>query len=94
MEKLSTKQINTELKMLPGWEYHNQSIHKQLSFSTYLEGIDFVQKLAVKAEELNHHPDLIIGWCKVNVTFTTHDSGGVTENDINMAREAEKMIND
>jgi 4a-hydroxytetrahydrobiopterin dehydratase len=53
-----------------------------------------VSQLAIKAEEHNHHPDLTVGWCKVDVTFTTHDAGGVTANDIIMAKEVEQILNE
>ena len=62
-----------------------------ISFDTYLSGIDFVNKLALIAEENNHHPDLSIGWCKVSVTFTSHDQGGVTDDCIKMAKFSEAL---
>lgn len=92
MEKLSSDQIVTALQDLPGWVFTNEAIHKNLSFEAYMDGIDFVSQLAVKAEEHNHHPDLTVGWCKVGITFTTHDSDGVTQNDIEMAKEVEKLL--
>ena len=54
-------------------------------------GIKFVNILAEKAEELNHHPDLIIGWCEVSVSFTSHDQGGVTSACLKMAKAVEKL---
>ena len=92
MQKLNLNQINEALNDLPGWTFTNDTIHKNLSFDTYMDGIDFVSQLAVKAEEHNHHPDLTVGWCKVGVTFTTHDSGGVTAKDIAMAKEVERLL--
>jgi len=94
MKKLNLNQINDELKNLPGWAFTHDSIHKDLTFDAYMTGIDFVSKLAVKAEEHNHHPDLTVGWCKVGVTFTTHEAGGVTENDFILANEVELLLND
>ena len=92
MQILNLNQINEALNDLPGWTFTNDTIHKNLSFDTYMDGIDFVSQLAVKAEEHNHHPDLTVGWCKVGVTFTTHDSGGITANDITMAKEVEQLL--
>ena len=94
MQKLNLTQIKKDLNDLPGWDFTNESIHKDLSFDSYLDGIAFVSQLAIKAEEHNHHPDLTVGWCKVDVTFTTHDAGGVTANDINMAKEVEQILNE
>lgn len=92
MQKLNLNQINEALNDLPGWTFTNDTIHKNLSFDSYMEGIDFVSQLAVKAEEHNHHPDLTVGWCKVGVIFSTHDSGGVTAKDIAMAKEVERLL--
>ncbi len=92
MQTLNLNQIGAALHDLPGWAFADDTIHKNLSFDTYMDGIDFVSHLAVKAEEHNHHPDLTVGWCKVGVTFTTHDSGGITANDITMAKEVERLL--
>jgi 4a-hydroxytetrahydrobiopterin dehydratase len=57
-----------------------------------MEGIEFVNILAVKAEEVNHHPDLEISWCRVKVTYTSHDQGGVTQQCISMAKMVEDFL--
>ncbi|MBH30388.1 MAG: 4a-hydroxytetrahydrobiopterin dehydratase [Candidatus Marinimicrobia bacterium] len=92
MTQLSTEEIGKSLEELPGWNYVNDALVKECNFDTYMDGISFVNRLAEKAEEQNHHPDLEIGWCRVGVTFTSHDSGGVTERDIKMAKEAENLL--
>lgn len=92
MQKLNLNQINEQLIDLPGWSFTNDALHKDLTFDSYLDGINFVKQLADKAEKHNHHPDLTVGWCKVGVTFTTHDSGGITANDITMAKEVERLL--
>lgn len=92
MEKFNLNQINKALLTLSGWSYTHGIIHKDISFDSYMDGIDFINRLALKAEEENHHPDLTVGWCKVGVTFTTHDSGGVTEKDIKMAKAVDSLI--
>ena len=56
-----------------------------------MDGINFVNILAKKAEELNHHPDLIVGWCEVSVSFTSHDKGGVTSACLKMAKTVEEL---
>ena len=78
--------------MLDGWEYHDGKISKELTFNSYMEGIEFVNILAVKAEEVNHHPDLEISWCRVKVTYTSHDQGGVTQQCISMAKMVEDFL--
>ena len=56
-----------------------------------MDGIKFVNILAEKAEEVNHHPDLVVGWCEVSVSFTSHDQGGVTSACVEMAKTIEKL---
>jgi len=92
MSLLTKKEIETALKKLPGWKYDGTSIHKEYTFNKYLDGIEFVRKLAFAAEKHNHHPDLRLGWCKVAVIFTSHDQGGVTEKCLIMAREGEEKV--
>ena len=68
-----------------GWEYVAKKIFKSYNFNVYMDGIDFVQKIAELAELNNHHPDIIIGWCQVDINITSHNLGGVTTNCINLA---------
>lgn len=91
MGKLSENEINEALKAIEGWRYRNNQIEKEFTFDAYMKGIKFVNRLAEKAEEHNHHPDLEVGWCRVKVAFTSHDSGGVTERDLKMAEESEAI---
>ncbi len=92
MEKLSKSVIEKSLQFLPGWILVENRLVKELKFATYLDGINFVQELAMEAEKTNHHPDLEVGWCKVRVTFTTHDAEGITEKDIAMAKVVEQLL--
>ncbi len=92
MTLLSKEEIVKNLEQLPGWNYANNALVKECTFAAYIDGISFVNRLAEKAEEQNHHPDLEIGWCRVGVTFTSHDSGGVTERDFRMAKEVENLL--
>ena len=77
-------EINKSLSSY-GWEYLNKKIYKSFAFSAYMDGIDFVQKIAELSERNNHHPHISIGWCLVDITITSHDMGGVTTNCINLA---------
>jgi len=85
MNVLSNKQLQDELSSLGGWVFKNNAITKSYSFDSYIDGIEFVNRLAEKAEEVNHHPDIQVGWCTVSVTFTSHDKGGVTAACVGMA---------
>ncbi|HIB74008.1 MAG TPA: 4a-hydroxytetrahydrobiopterin dehydratase [Candidatus Marinimicrobia bacterium] len=91
MSVLSIEQIQDELSNLDGWVFKNNAITKSYSFDSYMDGIGFVNRLAEKAEEVNHHPDMQVGWCRVSVAFTSHDKGGVTAICIAMAKATEKI---
>jgi len=92
MGLLSNEEINSALVSLDGWVYLDNQIAKNVSFDTYLNGIEFVNSLAKIAEEMNHHPDLKVGWCQVEVLFTSHDLGGVTTQCIKMAKMVDSII--
>jgi len=72
------------------WNEINNTITKTFEFNSYLDGIDFVNEVANLAELENHHPDINIGYCKVTISLTTHDSGGLTDKDYKLA----KLIDD
>ena len=57
-----------------------------------MESIEFINELAKVAERLNHHPDMVVGWCKIDIYLTSHDLGGVTVGCLHMARETEKVL--
>ena len=81
---ISPDEINKSLSN-KGWKYADKKISKTYPFDTYMEGIQFVNKMAELAEINNHHPDIIIGWCKVDVSISSHDMGGVTTKCVNLA---------
>ena len=88
---LNINSIKESLKSLEGWIFEDNVIFKEYTFKNYMDSIRFIQDLAQEAEKNNHHPDMAVGWCKIKVSFTSHDKGGVTEECIAMARVAEKI---
>tara|TARA_A100001015_G_scaffold268483_1_gene319379 strand:- start:852 stop:1106 length:255 start_codon:yes stop_codon:yes gene_type:complete len=78
--------------LLDGWSLDSNAIKKEYIFDSYMNSIRFINLLAEKAEKNNHHPDLVVGWRKINLVFTSHDLGGVTQLCIKMAQEAEKIF--
>ena len=81
---ISPDEINKSL-LSKGWIYENKKISKSYNFNSYMEGIEFVNKIAKLAERNNHHPDITICWRRVEVTITSHDMDGVTTNCVNLA---------
>ena len=68
----------------------DNTITKTFEFSSYLDGIDFVNEVANLSEQENHHPHITVGYCKVTISLTTHDAGSLTEKDYKLA----KLIDD
>tara|TARA_B100000575_G_C22513934_1_gene334206 strand:+ start:196 stop:486 length:291 start_codon:yes stop_codon:yes gene_type:complete len=94
MNTLNTNELNENLKTLKGWEFKDNSIFRSYKFSTYMDGIGFVHALALLSEKENHHPDISIGWCQVDIAFTSHDLGGVTDSCIKMATFANNIFDE
>jgi 4a-hydroxytetrahydrobiopterin dehydratase len=92
MSCLSNSDIQYAISDLNGWEFKNNAIHKIFTFESYLNSIAFINRLAEIAEENNHHPDMVVGWCKIDVAFTSHDQGGVTTACIDMAKKADSVL--
>ena len=90
--KLSNEEINNKLKGLNGWRLDVNLIKKTFEFDNFLESIEFVNKIAPIAEEMNHHPDINISYNKVTVNLSTHDENGVTERDISLAGKINFLI--
>lgn len=89
--KMSLEQINKELVGLDGWNLENDSIKKTYQFENFIESIDFINKIAPIAEDMQHHPDIKINYNKVGITLSTHDQGGVTEKDFRLAAKIDKL---
>jgi 4a-hydroxytetrahydrobiopterin dehydratase len=88
---LTTKQVTLHLKAVPKWSKRAQTILRTFKFEGFLESIDFVNRIARKAQELNHHPDIDIRFNKVTLKLTTHDEGGITEKDFSLARQCDEV---
>ena len=92
MPRLTGDEIEAGLADLPGWTYADGEISKEFVFDGgFMGSVGFVDRLAEAAEAANHHPDLAISWNKVTVTLSTHSEGGVTDKDLSLAREAERL---
>ena len=83
---ISPDEINKSLSN-KGWVYKDKKISKSFSFEKYIDGMEFVNKIAELAERNNHHPDITIGWCRVKVSISSHDLEGVTTKCVNLAIE-------
>src|SRR5437879_10960043 len=87
---MAKAEAQKHLLTLPGWLLTDNKIEKEYKFRSYLEGLDFANKIGHIAEEQDHHPDILIGWRRVRLTLTTHSIKGLSENDFIMAAKAER----
>ena len=86
MGLLENERIDSELSNLPGWALDGDEIVKRYDFPDFVAAIEFVRRVADRAEAANHHPDIAIHYNKVTLTLSTHSEGGITEKDIDCAK--------
>jgi len=87
MAVLSDEQVDAALPDLDGWERVNGTLRRAIKFPAFLDGIDAVRRIGEKAEEKDHHPDIDIRWRTVTFVLVTHSEGGITDKDVEMAKE-------
>jgi 4a-hydroxytetrahydrobiopterin dehydratase len=92
MAKLPDDQITERLGALDGWSREGDEIVKTFELPTFPDAIAFVTRVADRAEAANHHPDLDIRYRKVRVALSTHDAGGLTDKDFDLAAEIESCV--
>ena len=86
---LSDDEIQAQIP--DGWERDGDEIVRVYEFDDYLEGVAFASEVAEVAEEEFHHPEIRIGYEEVEVRFTSHEEGGVTDQDVKMAELADDL---
>ncbi len=86
MQRLSDEQIKTELSRLKGWNVVNGKLHKDYTFDDFVDAFGFMCKAAIHIEKMNHHPEWFNVYNKISVDLMTHDAGGITQNDIFLAK--------
>jgi 4a-hydroxytetrahydrobiopterin dehydratase len=91
MPTLSRAEIEERLKTLRGWTLEGDAIRKQYTFAGFPEAIAFVNRLAPEAEKADHHPDILINYKRVTLTYSTHSEGGLTQKDFEGARIADRL---
>ena len=92
MPTLTTKQIKANLKATPNWSQRAKAICRTYKFDGFLNSIAFVNRIARKAQKINHHPDIDIRFDKVALTLSTHDEGGITEKDFSLAHQCDEVF--
>jgi 4a-hydroxytetrahydrobiopterin dehydratase len=91
MATLSREDINARLEKLKGWTLDGSAIRKQYTFPGFLEAVGFVDRLAPGAQAADHHPDILINYKRVTLTYSTHSEGGLTAKDFAGAALADSL---
>ena len=90
--RLSSEEISEELKNIPGWSIKEEKLHKDFEFDDFNQAFGFMTRAAMHIEKLNHHPEWFNVYNKLTVDLMTHDVGGITQNDIELAKILNSLV--
>ncbi|MGH2586006.1 MAG: 4a-hydroxytetrahydrobiopterin dehydratase [Dehalococcoidia bacterium] len=88
---LNDAAIDEGLRSLNGWTRDGDTIRRDLTFGSFREAISFIVRIAFEAEQRDHHPDLANVYNRVTIRLSTHDAGGITEKDFDLARAIDRI---
>ena len=91
-DRLEDASLESALATLPDWVGVGTAIHRKFRFTDFAAALDFAQRVGAHAAEVDHHPELLIGWGRCTVIWTSHDAGGITQRDIDAARATEALF--
>jgi 4a-hydroxytetrahydrobiopterin dehydratase len=86
MAKLSPQELSAALACLEGWSVVDGKLHREYRFADFVHAFGFMATAAIAIEKADHHPEWSNVWNRVTVDLTTHDAGGITAKDIDLAR--------
>lgn len=92
MKKLTEKEIEKKLEELPGWEYSEEAIHTVFEFQNFKETFSLMTRIAFEAEAQQHHPEWTNVYNKLSISLSTHDAGGVTQKDFELAKTIKSIV--
>ncbi len=92
MKTLSKEQIDKYLEQFSNWSYDDNAIHISLEFEDFKSAFAVMTRMAFEAERLQHHPNWSNTYNTVNISLSTHDAGGVTEKDFELAKAFEEIL--
>ena len=90
-KKMSAEQIVEQVGELKTWITEDDILKKRYNFKNFAEALEFVNKIGTIAEKRDHHPDITFGWGYAEIALTTHDAGGLTHNDFDLAKAIEEI---
>jgi 4a-hydroxytetrahydrobiopterin dehydratase len=90
MTKLNDAELQQAMAHLPGWTTEGGAIQRNFKFADFVAAMAFVNRVAELAEQAQHHPDIDIRYNQVKIALSTHDAGGITKKDADMAAKIER----
>jgi len=93
MKRLTETEIQKALLSLEEWEYEKDGIIKKFVFANFKDALATMNRIGKVAEEMNHHPEWFNVYNKLNIRLSTHDQGGITQLDIDLAKAIEEIVN-
>ena len=91
LQPLTTTELNVALNELKDWSIQNNKLHRQFQFASFVEAFGFMASVALVAEAMGHHPEWFNVYNRVTIDLTTHDAGGITTKDIELAKRADAL---
>ena len=85
LSKLSDDEVRSRLKQLAGWDLHEGKLHREFKFNDFVEAFGFMSRVALMAESAGHHPEWFNVYNTVRIDLATHDVGGISERDFDLA---------
>jgi 4a-hydroxytetrahydrobiopterin dehydratase len=92
MIRLSPEKISEELKNLSGWSIKDEKLHRDFEFESFNQAFGFMTRAAMEIEKMNHHPEWFNVYNRLTIDLMTHDAGGITQNDVELAKILNSLV--
>ena len=88
---LSAAEIQARLREISGWQHQGNEVQREWTFEDFPAALAFINRVGELAEAVDHHPDIYNSWNRVRLTLTTHDAGGLTDRDFDLAKRIDAL---
>jgi 4a-hydroxytetrahydrobiopterin dehydratase len=92
IKKMSGHEVEASLQELPGWGLKDGKLHRQLKFKNFIQAFGFMAQAAIVAERMNHHPEWSNVYSRVAIDLITHEAGGISQRDFELAQEMNSIL--
>ena len=91
MKKLTDAEVQSRLAQLPGWSRQGDALTRTFELPSFARAVAVVGEVAQHADRVDHHPDMLIQYRKLTFTLSTHDAGGISEKDVELAKVIDRL---